>query len=100
MADWKPPSDVLPRVVCAACKMTDGTVVLGARHWDGRMIATADMLNRERSHDPDDQGFIDQWGRFMTRSEAWRVAVAANQIHHRSGGDEYDGGTLYSENLY
>jgi hypothetical protein len=88
------------RVVCAACKMSDGTLVLGARHGDGCMIATADRLGKKRSHDPDDQGFIDQRGVFMTRQEAWKVAEAAGQILYRCGGDTRDGGTLYSENLY
>lgn len=100
MSEWQPPKDAQVRVVCSACKMTDGTIVLGARHWDGRMIAMASMLNRQRSHDPNDQGFIDQWGRFMSRTEAWKVAEAAGQILYRCGGDTANGGTLYSENLY
>jgi hypothetical protein len=88
------------RVVCAACKMADGTLVLGARHWDGRMIGISARLGKERSHDPNDQGFIDQRGVFMTRQEAWKVAQDAGQILYRCGGDTRDGGTLYSENLY
>lgn len=47
-----------------------------------------------------EQGFIDQHGAFMSRREAWEVAEAAGQIIRRVGGDEADGGTLYSENLY
>ena len=46
------------------------------------------------------QGFIDQYGVFMTRQEAWKVAEAADQINYRCGGDDKYGGTLYSENLY
>lgn len=46
------------------------------------------------------QGFIDQRGTFMTREEAWKVAVESGQIKRRVGGDERNGGTLYSENLY
>jgi hypothetical protein len=88
------------RIVCAACKMTDGTLILGARHWDGRMIAISSLLNKQRSHDPDDQGFIDQWGVFVDRVEAWKIAFAAGQVLFRCGGDNDDGGTLYSENLY
>lgn len=47
-----------------------------------------------------EQGFIDQWGIFLNRQEAWKVAKAAGQILYRCGGDDSDGGTLYSENLY
>lgn len=47
-----------------------------------------------------DQGFIDQFGAFMSRTEAWKVAEAAGQIIRRVDGDAVDGGTLYSENLY
>lgn len=93
-------SDYQRRVVCAACKMTDGTLILGARHWDGHMIMISSKLNKERSKNPDDQGFVDQWNVFMTREEAWKVADAAGQILYRCGGDTANGGTLYSENLY
>jgi hypothetical protein len=44
-----------------------------------------------------EQGFIDQFGVFMTREEAYEVAKAAGQIKYRCGGDE---GRLFSENLY
>ncbi|CAE6710389.1 hypothetical protein [Candidatus Nitrotoga fabula] len=47
-----------------------------------------------------EQGFIDQHGVFMTRTEAWHVAQASGQILRRCGGDDANGGTLYSENLY
>jgi hypothetical protein len=44
-----------------------------------------------------DQGFIDQFGDWMTREEAWIVAVDQNQVRRRCGGD---GDRLFSENLY
>ena len=47
-----------------------------------------------------DQGFINNHGKFLSRTEDWKVAEAAVQIIRRVGGDEIDGGTLYSENLY
>lgn len=46
------------------------------------------------------QGFIDTWGNFHTRTEAWKIAESHGQIIKRVGGDDTDGGTLYSENLY
>lgn len=44
-----------------------------------------------------DQGFIDQFGDWLCREDAWVVAVNQNQVRRRVGGDE---GHLYSENLY
>ena len=47
-----------------------------------------------------EQGFIDSWGVFYNRQDAWKIAEENNQIIRRVGGDTKDGGTLYSENLY
>jgi hypothetical protein len=44
-----------------------------------------------------EQGFVDQYGNFMTREEAWEIAQAAGQIRRPEGGAP---GTLYSEHLY
>jgi hypothetical protein len=88
------------RVVCAACKLEDGTFIVGARHMDGIMHATRARIGKEFLHEPDAQGFIDQRGVYMTRQEAWKVAEAAGQILYRCGGDTIDGGYLFSENLY
>ena len=90
------------RVVCAANKLDDGTVICGARHWDGVMRAVCRKLDDSagRTVTVAEQGFIDQRGRFLSRQEAWEVAEAAGQIARRVGGDKSNGGTLYSENLY
>lgn len=87
---------VVPQmIVCAANRnQFTGTIILGVRHWDSFMH----RLMTEGG--PVDQGFIDQRGTFLTRTEAWKVAEAAGQIRRRVGGDSSDGGTLYSENLY
>ncbi|MEX3933291.1 hypothetical protein AB4Y32_16060 [Paraburkholderia phymatum] len=84
------------RIVCAANrKRFTGEVVLGIRHWDAFMTNALDTEG-----DPVDQGFIDNHGNFHTREGAWLIAVSANQIIRRVGGDDKNGGTLYSENLY
>ena len=89
------------RVVCAACRSSKtGAIVLGPRHMDVVMRLHVQQIDNHDYHDFDDQGFIDQWGVFMSRREAWKVAEAANQIVYRCGGDQAKGGTLYSENLY
>jgi hypothetical protein len=86
---------MMDRIVCAANrKRFTGHVVLGIRHWD-------DFMRGIHSEgDPVDQGFIDNRGNFLSRTEAWKVANAAGQIIRRVGGDDVNGGTLYSENLY
>lgn len=86
------------RVVCAANRYGEGLLLLGARHWDKQMHAMADKIGFNRAdYEREEQGFIDQYGVFLTRAEAWVVAKAAGQIIRRCGGDE---GCLYSENLY
>ena len=50
------------RIVCAANKFPDGTIILGARHWDPLMRATFKKLYADR-HEAglEQQGFIDQY---------------------------------------
>jgi hypothetical protein len=95
------------RIVCAANRhLFSRQIVIGIRHFDNLMIKQIDNIRELEPHrqgDHDDkweQGFIDQSGKFLTRTEAWQVAHAAGQIIRRVGGDTADGGTLYSENLY
>ena len=85
---------ILRRVVCAANMFHDGTIILGVRHWDPFMCQQEDAYGLRGVNE--EQGFIDQWGVFMTREEAWLVAEAAGQITYRGNW----GGVLYSENLY
>ena len=47
-----------------------------------------------------EDGFIDQFGTFFNRQQAWKIAEKRDQIIRRVGGDIAHGGTLYSENLY
>lgn len=88
------------RVVCAANLYTSGKTLISARHWDVGMCEQYNSMRLTETEDKCTQGFIDQWGVFMSRTEAWKVAEAAGQILYRCGGDDADGGTLYSENLY
>lgn len=103
-------------VVCAAIAATADYVCTSKESVIARHIAIAPRhgdssihaeLTRWQESIPDKiseithtQGFIDQYGVFMTRTEAWQVALAAGQIRYRCGGDTANGGTLYSENLY
>lgn len=96
------------RIVCAAIKYTNGTVILGIRHFDKIMHDTIQckQLNTPRSlFDKNEQGFIDQHGNFLTRKEAWVIAVREKQIIRLVGNQTEesllsDNVELFSENLY
>lgn len=95
-------------VVCAANIYRIGnytiSLLVGARHFDSAMRKQLDTIDEEFTPEESTgwkQGFIDQYGVFMTREEAWLVAEAAGQIKYRVGGDMHNGvGKLFSENLY
>lgn len=96
-----------PRVVvCAAnrSKVT-GKIIAGARHWDSVMRQQVAWLEGQPGDRkmPDEwagaeQGFIDQYGQFMTREEAWSVAERASQIKYANRSHEK--GVLFSEDIY
>jgi hypothetical protein len=94
---------VVRRVVCAACQVGD-LILCGPRHWDSTMRKQAKAIQGhdgwESGWNKAEQGFVDQFGVFMTRKEAMQVAKAAGQvidIDRGCGGDER---ALYSEGLY
>lgn len=88
-------------VVCAANREIDtGLILCGARHWDNVMRVQYKAIypsNRAKGSDWD-QGFIDQFGTFLTRKEALDIAKQNGQsINMDRNGAE---GELYSEGLY
>ena len=89
------------RVVCAAIKTHIGQILCSPRHTDQILVSV--IMSSGYSglqFRPSAQGFVDNFGKFLSRTEAWEVATVADQILYRVGGDEMNGGTLYSENLY
>lgn len=95
---------VKPRIVCAANKylisLGDASfeiMLIGARHWDSCMRDQFKRLVYKVDRETEEQGFIDQYGKFYTRQEAFVIADENNQIIRRVGGDN---GNLFSENLY
>ena len=85
------------RIICAANKFPDGTMILGVRHWDPVMREQARRIGySEKSNGICQQGFLDNRQSFVTREEAWVVAMEAGQIIRRVGGDD---DCLYSENI-
>lgn len=89
------------RILCAANReaVEDEITLLGLRHGDDFMwdYITDAGLNAKNFKV---EGFLTTKGRFVTRQEAWIIAVDQRQIVRRCGSDNADGGTLYSENLY
>ena len=92
------------RVVSAACRQAipgyQGLQIIASpRHFDSTCRAIIDMLpesERDQWYHAE-QGFVDNFGNFLDRRQAYKIAKAANQILYRCGGDE---GVLFSENLY
>lgn len=94
-----------PRIICAALRARDGTLLLGLRHYSRDM--TRQMEQRDDggkfvSRTGEDQGFADQFGRYYTRREAWVIAQRTNQILHpdNAGRDLNGAPLLHSECLY
>ena len=94
------------RIICAANKLSDGTLILGVRHCDAVMHKTREQLNiADTVWFVCEQGFIDKFGQWKTRKEAWVIACQAKQITRLCGGQvesdyERNDVKLYSENLY
>lgn len=92
------------RVVCAAIRNAAGDLLLGIRHYSADMHRQIEARRDGESfchrHD-EDQGFVDQRGVWMSREEAYQVALAAGQIlYPKACGSALDGPKLYSEGLY
>jgi len=85
-------------VVCAAVKLAGGKVVCGVRHFDELMLQ--DLPDDAESLKGHEQGFVDNRYQFLSRAEAWHVAVEAKQVDPDSA--DYRGirGSLFSEDLY
>lgn len=98
------PDRTTRRVVCAALRADDGMLLLGIRHCSGDMIQQIEA--RRDGYKflgllDENQGFVDQWGTFMSRGKAFQVAQKNGQIYDPTvGGVGLDGPKLYSECLY
>lgn len=85
-------------VVCAAIRFGE-LIIAGARHYDSVMrlqVAHIDPSKTKRSEA--EQGFINQFGEFLTREEAMLVVKESGQPFDakRNG----SGSELFSEGLY
>ena len=107
------PPTLSRQVVCAAIRhRKTGLIVCGARHMDDIMRAQIRaifpiryflwkrVLRHFRCGNPFtrwDQGFIDQKQVYLTRTQAWELAVEAGQIQWAK---DRPPGELFSEDLY
>lgn len=92
-------------VVCAAVRYGD-VIIAGARHFDPVMGSQLDRMLEDKLLEQDalgqyEEGFIDQHSKFMTRSEAYIVALEGGQLNTRRLKRGNAGSTeLFSEDLY
>lgn len=101
MKEWQPPKDAKVIIVCAANRTKDGTILAGARHWDDIMRTAAKKIyggDRSVFGADTEQGFIDQWGRFYNREDAYDIVQKNGQPFNQERNAIV--GELYSEGLY
>lgn len=74
-------------IVCAAARNTyNGAILCSPRHYDSTFHAAIELLRETDTEQAilgwkmADQGFVDQFGKFITRVEARKIAVEAGQI--------------------
>lgn len=72
-----------------------GIVACGLRHANCYAVLIA-MFPDRRYMSRCKQGFLTSKGRFVTRAEAWDVALAAGQVEP----EDMEGSQLFSENLW
>jgi hypothetical protein len=94
--EWKPDYTITPRRIVCAAMSKEGRIVTGARHFDKVMRNQMEASEGVKWWKDCEQGFIDQFGDFLNRDEAWIVAEEQEQIRRDVGTT----GHLYSENLY
>lgn len=87
------------RIVCAAIMHRGtGRVMVGVRHYCPQMRDQIQHSQQGITYWKNVyQGFVDQYGKFHTREEAWTIAKEQGQIIREV---DTPPGTLYSEHLY
>jgi len=86
------------RIVCAAVRYPGYPVILGVRHFDE--ITTEQIKAMKiptHLYGTEIQGFVDNFGQFLSREEAYPIAVAQQQIYRQS---TYPTNELFTEMLY
>lgn len=95
-----PHPNAIRRVVCSAIRFGD-IMLTGCRHWDVTMRNQVRNLSRvalkKINLEEEEQGFLDQWGNFMSREEAFQVAILSGQITREDMGCREG---LFSEDVW
>lgn len=66
------------KIICAAVKLSSGRIICGVLRHDRLMNELISALGESCENEV--QGFVDRFGNFLTREEAFKVAASANQI--------------------
>lgn len=91
------------RMIAGVANRYGGIIVMGTRHYSNLMrmaldaLGGSEVLIKWAGEENYDQGFVDQYGTFLDRKEAWVLAESTGQIRYRDG---LPTGTLYSEHLW
>ena len=81
------------KLVCAAQKLEDETIILSVRHFDMICGSLLDKLNIP-SDEKIEQGFITSHGRFLERKDAKIFAIKNGQV------SDNNDDLIFSEDLY
>lgn len=88
----------LPNITHVAIKYDGKTYSLPAPNRHHHIIRMIAEENGVGINGPDEQGFLDETGRFLTRRAALALASANGQLKRKPGG--YNGDELFSEDLW
>lgn len=88
-------------IKCAAILINGNTILTGLRHHNIFQKAKIDGINR-LDMIRGEQGFIDENGKFYNREDAAKHALECKQVETGKANvrHEFNGKTLYSEDLY
>ena len=98
---FQPPEIKENRIIASANKLSTGLLLIGVRHWDFLMhetVLTLKLGGFTHDEELEEQGFIDRYGKFHNRADAWVIAEKANQIINPEYG--LSGNRLCSECLW
>lgn len=93
---------VEPYIVCAANRYRD-FIVTGSRHFSVPMLMTMELVGMDALHayaggvDKEEQGFIDQYGKFWNRRDAYALCIKQGRPLLEAGGSKSQ---LFSEHIY
>ena len=89
------------RIIVTAANKVGDIIIPGVRHHDPIMRDLYDRLGLKKVFNIEEQGFIDQYGQFVTREDARIIFDTNKQISKRSDGRQpNDPVLLFSEDIH